>query len=254
MITQQLVFDFYKEHLHEETKDIRHQKINPRKIKPDDITFFLDNYLREYKDKILDGSLSEGTFMMPKLDAVHNVEPDKLIPFNSLMSLSLSGIGCFDFFHFYVHDYQFERVWSNPSKYLPFLRRIGQGIGPDFSMYLYMHPTEAIINCCRNRLLTYYLQKQGITVIPNVCFGNEQTFSWAFDGLPEHSVLALSSQSCMCDNISKRTLINGIHELDRRKFPELLYVYGIFPDKWKDKFGMEIKCLPTYSSKWRRHD
>jgi len=119
--------------------------------------------------------------------------------------------------------------------------RIGHGIGPDFSKYLYMHPAEAIINCCRNRLLTFFLQKQGITVIPNVCFGNEQTFTWAFDGLPEHSILALTSQSCMLENVSKRTLINGIHELDRQKHPKLLYVYGMFPEKWKGKFGMEIE-------------
>ena len=200
----------------------------------------------------MSGKLSEGTFKMPRLDAVHDVEPKELVPFNAVMSLSADKIDSFLFFHYFQHDYQFERIWKNPTHYLPFLLRIGQGIGPDYSMFLYMHPAEAIINCCRNRLLTFYLQKQGLTVIPNVCFGDEQTLEWAFDGLPKGSILALTSQSCMQDNVAKRSLINGIHRLVREKHPEILYVYGHCPDVWKDKFGVEIKTLPTFCSKWKK--
>ncbi|MBQ7651699.1 MAG: DUF4417 domain-containing protein [Victivallales bacterium] len=251
MIITQLQFDYGEQYVLEESKNQRVHR-NPDKVYPDDITYFLDKYLSEYKEDILSGKLSEGIFSMPKLDAVHNVEPKELVPFNAVMSLSPKDICSFLFFHFFQHDYQFERIWKNPTHYLPFLLRIGQGIGPDFSMYLYMHPAEAIINCCRNRLLTFYLQKQGLTIIPNVCFGDEQTLSWAFDGLPENSILALTSQSCLLDNVAKRSLLNGIHKLVRDKHPELLYVYGLFPDVWKDKFGVEIKTLPTFCSKWSK--
>jgi hypothetical protein len=252
MFLKQLNFNFYDSLEKSRNITCNRQRTNPYKVYPDDITFFLDKYLPEYKEGILDGRLSEGNFRMPRLEAVHNITPENLIPFNAVMSLSCSELSGFDFFHFFVHDYQFERLWNNPTKYLPFLLRIGQGFGPDFSMYNYMHPAEAIINCCRNRLLTFYLQQQGLIIPPNVCFGDEQTFSWAFDGLPEHSVLVLTTQGCMRNRTTKRTVINGIHEVDRRKHPELLYVYGEFPDEWMDKFGMEIKPLPTFSDKWRR--
>lgn len=252
MATRQLEFDFSECVFQHEDKIKQHLKYKPNKINPEDLTIFLDKYLSEYKEQILDGRISEGKFYMPKLDAVHDIEPGDMIPFNAIMSLTSSRKNSFGIFHFYIHDYQFERIWKDPQKYLPFLLNVGKGIGPDFSMYMYMHPAEAIINCCRNRLLTFYLQKKGMIIIPNVCFGNEQTFSWAFDGLPENSVLALSSQGCMNNNIAKRTLINGIHELDRRKHPKLLYVYGKFPEAWKDKFGMRIESLSTFSEKWRR--
>ncbi len=221
-------------------------------VYPSDITRFMEKNLPEYMEDILNGKLSEGMFRFPKLDAVHDIEPVALVPFNAIMSLSNNDIAQFRFFHFFQYDYQFNRYWSHPDIYVPFLLKIGQGIGPDFSMYLGMHPAEAIINCCRNRLMVFYMQKKGLVIIPNVCFGDEQTLAWAFDGLPEHSVLALTSQGCMKNNIAKRSLLNGIHELVRKKHPEMLYVYGNFPEQWRDKFDVEIRTLLTFSSKWRR--
>ena len=237
------------------TNDFTDKKDNPRKNKvyPTDITLFIERYLPEYREDIQSGKITEGMFRFPKLKAVHDVDPQILVPFNAVMSLSGEEKAANIFYHFFVHDYQFERMWSNPTVYMPFLLRIGRGIGPDFSAYLNMHPTEAIINCCRNRLLAFYLQLQGIVIIPNVCFGGGETLTWAFDGLPEDSVLALTTQGCMNDYVAKRALLNGMHELVRRKQPEMIYIYGSFPEEWKDKFGVEIRTLPTFSSKWRRN-
>lgn len=227
-------------------------KRDRRRVYPTDITRFIDHFLPEYREGLRNGTLTEGPFRFPKLEAVHNVEPRTLVPFNAVMSFSRQDVDQFTFFHFFVHDYQFERMWAQPDKYLPFLKQIGQGIGPDYSMYLYMHPAELIINKTRNFLAAFYLQKHGLPLIPNACCGDAQTLDWAFDGLPEHSVLALSSQSCMKDGIAKQALLNGIHTLVRQKHPEKLLVYGDFPDQWKDKFGVEIDTLPTFASKWRR--
>jgi hypothetical protein len=252
MTDRQLKFDFYNEFSSISAPQNIILKDRRNRVYPGDITFFLDQYLPEYKDDILSGRISEGPFRMPKLAAVHDVDLQKLVPFNAVMSLDSKRDSCFEFFHFFIHDYRFEGIWNTPKKHLTFLLKMGYGIGPDFSMYLYMHPTESIINCCRNRILSFFYQKQGITLIPNACFGNELTFNWAFDGLPEHSILAVTSQGCMLDKVSKRVFINGLHELERQKHPEILYVYGSFPEKWKDKFGMPIKTLPTFASSLRR--
>ena len=249
---QEQLFLNYGNQINLTTNTISLKKQATDRVYPSDITRFMEKHLPEYMEDILNGTLSEGYFRFPRLEAVHNVEPKSLVPFNAVMSLTKNEIAQFPFFHFFVHDYQSNRAWSHLDDYMPFLLKIGQGIGPDYSMYLGMHPAEAIINCCRNRLMVFYMQKKGLVIIPNVCFGDEQTLAWAFDGLPEHSILALTSQSCILDNVAKRSLLNGIHELIRRKHPELLYVYGHFPEQWKDKFGVEIRTLPTFSSKWRR--
>lgn len=251
MFLKQLCFEFFKQEEDSSRKMSSYERRRTR-VYPTDISLFLDRFLPEYKEDILNGPSGASPFCLPRLEAVHDATPEKLIPFHAVMSLDMTEVSAFDFFHFFIHDYQFERMWKNPEKYLPFLLKIGQGIGPDFSMYLNMHPVEQMMNWARNTLLTFYLQKKGLTVIPNACFGSEKTLDWSFAPLPEHSILALSSQSCLRDNVAKRNLLNGIHELDRQKHPERLYVNGRFPEKWMDKFDVEIRVLPTFSSKWER--
>ncbi len=251
MPQEQLYFDFFKQEDKISQTPPPYERLRAR-VQPTDISTFMDRFLPEYREEILNGSLGVDPFGLPRLEAVHDVTPEKLIPFHAVMSLDMTKVSAFDFFHFFLHDYQFERMWKNPEKYLPFLLKIGQGIGPDFSMYLNMHPMEQMLNWSRNTLLTFFLQKNGLTVIPNACFGSEKTLDWAFAPLPEHSILALSTQSCLRDNVAKRNLLNGIHELDRQKHPERLYINGKFPEKWMDKFDVEICVLPTFSSKWER--
>ena len=36
--------------------------------------------------------------------------------------------------HFYLDDYQFERVWREPDVYVPILKKFNAVIGADFSM------------------------------------------------------------------------------------------------------------------------
>lgn len=218
-------------------------------VHPTDITAFIENFLPEYKEGFMDGTLTEGQFFLPRLEAVHNVKPEQLVPFSAVMSTR--QVSDFHTFHFFLHDYQFERFWKNPSQYLPYLQKFTYGIGTDFSMYLWMHPAEQLINCCRNRLLTFLLQKQGFTIIPDACFGNLESLNWAFDGLPMHSVIALTTQGCIHNGVAKQTLLNGLHKLVRLKKPEQILVYGKFPEQWLDKFPVEIVIMPTFTSKWR---
>lgn len=233
---------------------INHQKHKTpaSKVFPTDITKFIMENMPEMRAGLLDGSLTEGMFSIPKLQPVYDApKPENLIPFNAVMSLSGKHDTDFSYFHFFVHDYQFERMWRNPQVYIPFLQQIKYGIAPDFSMYLNMHPAEALINCVRNRLVSLYIQNQGITLIPNVCSGSPETLSWALDGLPEDNILAINTQGCFSDAITMQSLINTLHAVSRRKHPRLPYVYGIFPDAWRNKFNMNIVTLPTFCSKWR---
>ena len=37
--------------------------------------------------------------------------------------------------HFFLDDYQFNRIWNQPNKYLPILQQFRYVMTPDFSMY-----------------------------------------------------------------------------------------------------------------------
>ena len=55
----------------------------------------------------------------------------KLLPFNFAMSNKDTDY----FIHFFLQDYQFNRIWNNPSKYIEILKRYKGIIMPDFSLY-----------------------------------------------------------------------------------------------------------------------
>ena len=195
------------------------------------------------------GARFEGQYDMPVLQPVHDLEPKNLLPFHIALSNKEPDR---HWYHFYEDDYQFERFWNCPSKYMSALKKFAGGISPDFSIYLDMPRSQQIWNCWRNRAITYYMQSNGLSVIPNVGWSDEWSYEWAFDGLPTNSILSITTQGCMGnDYVCKQSLLNGLYELARRKHPEKLIVYGRFPDIWKERFSMPIIVYNTFSQeKW----
>ena len=59
-----------------------------------------------------------------------NYIPKDLIGFNYAKSSKEKGVGI----HFYVDDYQFERVWNAPEKYIDILCEYDCILSPDFSL------------------------------------------------------------------------------------------------------------------------
>lgn len=75
----------------------------------------------------------DGFPRIPKASA----KPNELQGFNyakSTPSDRKRGKGC----HFFIDDYQFERVWQRPEHYLDVLRGYDCVLAPDFSLYMDM--------------------------------------------------------------------------------------------------------------------
>ena len=128
--------------------------------------------------------------------------------------------------HFYVDDYQFERIWNDPHKYIEILRPYDCVLTPDFSLYMDMPMSMKIWNVFRSRLIGQMMQDEGLTVIPTVSWAEPETFDFCFDGLPEGGVLSISTvgvkQNAHAFDIWKA----GTAELIKRKKPSALLVYG----------------------------
>lgn len=201
--------------------------------------------LDTFRWKRISGAEYEGKFEMPMLQPAHDCEPDNLVPFHMAKTIKDPEN---HWFHFYEDDYQFERFWNRPSQYLQLLKGFAGGISPDYSMYLTMPRSQQIWNCWRNRAMAYFLQNNGLRIIPNAGWSDADSLEWAFDGLPSNSVLSITTQGCMGkDYVCRQSLLNGLHELVRRKHPEKLIVYGSFPEAWRDRFPMPIAIFSTFS-------
>lgn len=95
--------------------------------------------------------------------------------------------------HFFLHDYQFERVWKYPDRYVDVLKKFAYVLSPDFSVYYDTPKAIQIFNVYRNRWLGRYWQDHGITVIPTFSLGNVDLFKLFCDGIPKYSIIAVST-------------------------------------------------------------
>ena len=156
---------------------------------------------------------------------------------------------------FYTKDPIIERIWKNPSKYMDLIQRFSVSLGLDYSILCNMYYPQQAYNCWRNYVMTYWMQQFHPIVVPNAGYGDIETLSWAFDGLPEDSWIAVTTQGCLDNYVLKRTFLNGLHELVRQKHPKGIIVYGKFPKEWINKFPIQIIVFPSYSeSKWEVND
>lgn len=119
-----------------------------------------------------------------------NLKKDRLIGFNHAKTSKVSantGI------HFWLHDYQFERVWNYPERYIEILKRYEFMTSPDFSPYADMPRVASMFNIYRNRWCGRYYQEQGIRVVPTITFGDEEIIDIALMGVPKGNTIAIST-------------------------------------------------------------
>lgn len=189
---------------------------------------------------IFDGA---GTFDIP-CPFPENITADDFIGFNFAKTCKQphsKGV------HFFVDDYQFTRIWSNPDKYLEMLRKFKVVCTPDFSTYTDFPAAVQIYNHYRKHWLGAYWQSNGISVIPTISWSDKSSFEWCFDGEPIGGVVAVSSVGTQKNKDSRRLFIDGYNEMLIRLQPSLIYFYGNIPEECK---GNTVR-IAAYQEKFR---
>ncbi len=128
---------------------------------------YQDKITNVFKSDLVANAKFSKNYELPIIKRV-DYKPEKAIAFCEVGSKKI--IPEETWVHFYMHDYKFERVWNNPKKYLPILKKFKGVITTDFSLYREMPIAMQIWNTYRNRALAYYLQSNGINIIYNVRF------------------------------------------------------------------------------------
>ena len=166
-----------------------------------------------------------GLFEFPVIKTTQRV-PNKLIPF----SKALSSTDYDQWVHFYEDDYLFERLWNNPQKYLEKLSRFNGVILPDFSLYRDMPFVMQLWNIYRSRAIGCWLQNNGVTVIPNIRYGDKRTFRICCDGIGSGGVIAVGTHGTIKNKEDKRIFTEGLASVIKRLSPSVIIVYGSAPD------------------------
>ena len=128
--------------------------------------------------------------------------------------------------HFFVDDYQFERLWRNPEKYVDKLRKYVCVAAPDFSPYSDMPLVCQLYNHYRKHWVAAFLQANGVTVIPTIRASmDERSLDWYLDGEPVGGVVLISDMWTKTEQAKAlfRREYGGMYE---RLRPRKIFVYG----------------------------
>lgn len=188
-----------------------------------------------------------GPYEIPQIEATH-FESCEFIGFNYAAQAKKreeKGI------HFFLDDYQFERLWKTPDRYLSMLYDFKYVMTPDFSTYTDFPKIIQIYNHYRKHWIGAYLQENGIDVIPTISRSTPDSYEWCFDGEPEGGAVAVSSVGTQKNKKTKELFILGYKEMARRLQPETIIFYGNVPEEctenivrikaFQEKFK-EAKC------------
>ncbi|MBQ9174380.1 MAG: DUF4417 domain-containing protein [Bacteroidales bacterium] len=130
--------------------------------------------------------------------------------------------------HFFSDDYRFrDAVWCNLEYTTYDISKFDYVYTPDFSLWRDL-PTDFYNreSIYRTRFIGAYWQKCGFNVIPTASWGDLASFSYCFDGLPMHSVLAVSGMGNRRNHDAFNRWCYGLRRLEESKAPIQIIVYG----------------------------
>ena len=167
-----------------------------------------------------------------------------LIPYNIRVR---SQLGYTDAaMHFFLDDYRFEYVWSNPNQAFERIGKAWLALTPDFSLYMEFPKVAQIWNTYRNRWCGAFWQSQGVAVIPTIAWSDESSYEFCFDGVEHCSPVAVSTVGLRGEEGAHERFARGFDEMVARINPRFIINYGKLPSSLKDKYNMPIKAYPTY--------
>lgn len=157
----------------------------------------------------------------PTLAAVDHV-PSRLMGFNYCKSSTDHGAGV----HFFIDDYQFERLWNKPEGYTEMLGRFDCVLTPDFSLYMDMPLPMQQWNVYRSRALGRYWQKEGMTVIPTLSWSTPESYEFAFSGLEKGGTYAVSTVGVKGSEGAMEVWRDGMAHAMEKLEPTRIVQYG----------------------------
>lgn len=166
-------------------------------------------------------SSSKGFWEMPIIEN-DNYIPSDLIGFNYAKTSQDKNCGI----HFYLDDYQFERLWNSPEEYIDILKEYECILSPDFSLYMDMPTPMKIWNIYRSRLIGQFYQRQGIKVIPTISWAEIESFDYCFQGIPKGSIVSISTIGVKKDENALAIWEDGVNEMIKQIEPSTIIVYG----------------------------
>jgi hypothetical protein len=189
---------------------------------------------------LTEGATLVGTPGIPMLMNLDNVQiPRDMVPFNKARTCANKR----QYVHFYLHDKEFSQIFTATKRYLELLKLYDGVITPDFTMTINQAP--CLLQTCTymNRAVGFYLQKNGIPVIPNIRWSDESSFEYCFLGVHPESIVSVSTHGCIREKWQRKMFRIGLEAMLECLRPKAVLVHGFMPD---DIFGQFLDQAEFY--------
>lgn len=202
-----------------------------------DTGYYGDERERTYNSvnlKDFDPDRASNFYDIPLLEPCNHI-PSGLIGFNYAKTSKEYDKGI----HFFIDDYQFERIWNEPEINIERLKNFDCVLTPDFSLYMDMPMAMKIWNVYRSRLIGQACQDVGLNVIPTLSWAEPETYDFCFETIPKHATVAVSTVGCMRDKQAKSIWLDGMSKAIEITEPKTILCYGSKIDY--DFEGVDVK-------------
>lgn len=176
---------------------------------------------------LVDGAELVGDAGIPALMDLHNTQiPKGLLSFEKAKKAKNKQ----KYVHSYMHDKYFSDVLTSTSKYLNLLKQFDGVITPDCSMLIGQSQCLQQTNTYFNRAVGFFLQKNGIPIIPNVRWSDASSHKFCFLGIPTNSIVAISTHGCIRSNAAKEYFRAGLNKMLEVLTPNDVIVHDHMPE------------------------
>lgn len=180
-----------------------------------------------FQNHLVEGASFVGRAGIPMLmDLPDSPVPQTLVPFNKAAKLN-GKHSCIDF---YIHDSEFTRVLTHTERYLNLFKSYESVITPDCTLMIGQSKCLQETNTYMSRAVGFYLQKNGVRVIPNIRWSDESSFEYCFLGVPKGKMVAVSTHGCIKTNSQKELFRTGFSAMLEELNPPIVLVHGFTPE------------------------
>ena len=201
-----------------------------------------------FQSYLVDEASFVGTPAMPALMDLRNTQiPKDIIPFDKAKRATNKRV----YVHFYMHDTKFHTILQSTSKHIDLLKQFDGVISPDPTLLIGQQDYLQQTNTYFNRAVAFYLQKQGIPVIPNVRWSDESSFAYCFNGVPKNSIVSVSTHGCIHSAAQKEMFRKGLSTMLEVLTPTDVIVHGKMPESVFGEF-VHLTRFHRYPSEFER--
>lgn len=194
------------------------------------------------------GAELSGKYEIPVLHGTSKI-PDDLVPFTDCENEKNPEQKA-------VHFYQFDEYFINSlesktklPKKLKILKKFQSVISPDYSVYRDMPLAQQIFQIYKNRSVGNFLMQNGIKIIPNVRWGDERSYDFAFDGIDKWGVVAVGIQGAYGSKDNSEYFERGFYKMLEVLEPETILCYGKLSNGLKSECNFRKINIKSYQTK-----